>query len=173
MSQKKRQRPRAPEKPSVERAEKALEKAEVEDPLAALDVCYQCGECTGGCPVARIVPEYNVRKIIKAAREGKLQPDNNAIWLCSTCYTCHERCPQNVKPVTILHQMTNLASKKGCLPLPVKEGNRNILALGRILEVTRGTQQKRRMLGLPELKPNVSEDFRKIAEMTGMEKMLK
>lgn len=161
------------EKPIEKKIPEVSKNVDAGNPLDMLDVCYQCGQCSGGCPVARIVPDYNVRKIIKAAREGRIKPDDNTIWLCSTCYTCYERCPQNVKPITIIHQITNLASQKGCIPLPVKEGNRNILALGRILEVTQITQQKRKALGLPELKSNVSEDFRKIAELTGMEKLLK
>ena len=57
--------------------------------------------------------------------------------------------------------------------MPVKEGNRNILAMGRILEISLVTQQKRKAMGLPELKTDVSQDFKKIAEHTGMEKMLK
>ncbi len=149
------------------------EQAAFERLIDALNVCYQCGECTGGCPVTRIAPEYNIRRIVKAAREGRIQPEDKTIWLCSTCYTCYERCPQDVKPIHAVHSLTNMASQKGCIPIPVKEGNRNILALGRILEVSAIIQQKRKAMGLPALKTNVSEDYRRIAEYTGMERMLK
>jgi heterodisulfide reductase subunit C len=141
--------------------------------LEDLDVCYQCGTCSGGCPVARIVPEYNIRRIIKDAREGKIDTANKFLWFCSTCYLCYERCPQDVKPIQIVHRITNLVSKKRCAPTPVKEGNRGILATGRIVEVSRLTQQKRKQLGLPELKLDVSADFKKIAKLTGLEKMVK
>lgn len=144
-----------------------------ESAVELLDVCYQCGQCSGGCPVARVTPEFNIRRIIKAAREGRILPDDKSIWLCSTCYTCYERCPQDVKPIKIIQHMTNIASQKGCIPLPVKEGNRNILTTGRILEVTISTQQKRKALGLPELQADVSKDFRRIAGLTGMERLLK
>ncbi len=144
-----------------------------EHTLEDLNICYQCGTCSGGCPVARIVPEYNIRRIIKKAREGRIDTANKFLWFCSTCYLCYERCPQDVKPIQIVHEITNLVSKKGCAPMPVKEGNRAILATGRIVEVSRLTQQKRKQLGLPELKLDVSKDFKKIAKLTGLEKMVK
>lgn len=136
-----------------------------------LNVCYQCGTCSGGCPVARMVPEYNIRRIIKGAVEGRV--DERISWFCSTCYLCYERCPQDVKPIHIVQMITNFVSSKKCAPIPVKEGNRNILATGRIVEVSRFTQQRRKRLGLPELKPDVSEDFKKIAQLTGLEEMVK
>lgn len=139
----------------------------------SLDVCYQCGACSGGCPVARVVPEYHIRRIVKNAREGKLDIDEKILWFCSTCYLCYERCPQDVKPIHLMHEITNLVSKKGCAPTPVKEGNRGILNTGRIVEVSSLTQQKRKQLGLPELKPDVSKDFKEIAKLTGLEKMSK
>lgn len=139
----------------------------------SLDVCYQCGACSGGCPVARIVPEYHIRRIVKSAREGKLNVDDRILWFCSTCYLCYERCPQDVKPIHLMHKITNLVSKKGCAPKPVKEGNRSILNTGRIVEVSGLTQQKRKQLGLPELKPDVSKDFKTIAKLTGLEEMSK
>lgn len=139
----------------------------------SLDVCYQCGACSGGCPVARIVPEYHIRRIVKNAREGKLDIDDKILWFCSTCYLCYERCPQDVKPIHLMHEITNLVSKKGCAPVPVKEGNRGILNTGRIVEVSALTQQKRKQLGLPPLKPDVSKDFKEIAKLTGLEKMSK
>ncbi len=166
---------KAPVKKAEEKTERTTEQEETvpEHPIDVLNVCYQCGECTGGCPVARIAPEYNIRRIVKAASEGRVQPDDKTIWLCSTCYTCYEKCPQDIKPIHAVHELTNTACQKGCIPMPVKEGNRNILAMGRILEVSVGTQQKRKAMGLPELKTDVSHDFKKIAEQTGMERMLK
>jgi heterodisulfide reductase subunit C len=158
-----------------EKTERVTEQAQTafEHALDALNVCYQCGVCTGGCPVARMAPEYNIRRIVKAARERRVQPDDGTIWLCSTCYTCYERCPQDIKPIHAVHTLTNMASQKGCIPMPVKKGNRNILAMGRIVEVSAMVHKKRKVQGLPELKTDVSEDYKRIAEHTGMEKMLK
>ncbi len=77
-----------------------------------------------------------------------------------------------MKPIQIVHEIMNAISKKRCAPTSVKEGNRAILTTGRIVEVSRLTQQKRKLLGLPELKLDVSKDFKKIAKLTGLEKMV-
>lgn len=138
----------------------------------SLYLCYQCGTCSGGCPVTRLIPEYNVRKIVKHTKENKIDINNRFLWYCLTCYICYERCPQEVKPIDVVHSITNLMSKNGFAPSSLKEGNRKILAIGRSSDITRFTERKRRNLGLPELKTDVSKDFKEIAKMTGLAKMI-
>lgn len=136
------------------------------------NLCYQCGTCSGGCPVSRLIPEYNVRKIVKDKKENKIDINNKFIWYCSTCYICYERCPQEVKPIEIIHSITNALSKKGFAPSSLKEGNKKILACGRSNDITRFTEKKRSALGLPNLKTDVSLDFKKIAKITGLAELV-
>ena len=35
------------------------------------------------------------------------------IWLCSACFSCHERCPQDVKITDLIGAMRNIAVKEG------------------------------------------------------------
>jgi len=137
-----------------------------------LYLCYQCGTCTGGCPVTRLVPEYNVRKIVKHKKENTIDINDRFLWYCLTCYICYERCPQEVKPIEVLHSITNLISKNGFAPPSLKEGNKTILKIGRSSDITKFTEQKRRRLGLPELKTDVSKDFKEIAKITGLAEMV-
>lgn len=137
-----------------------------------LFLCYQCGTCSGGCPVTRLVPEYNVRKIVKRKKENRIDINDRFLWYCLTCYICYERCPQEVKPIEVIHSITNSISKNGFAPSPLKEGNKKILAVGRSSDITKFTQQKRRSLGLPELKMDVSKDFKEIAKITGLAEMV-
>lgn len=132
--------------------------------------CYQCGTCTGGCPVHRSLPEYNVRKIIKHIIEGEIDLTERALWYCTTCYVCYERCPQRVKPLYLVQAATNQAFKEGYAPESVKEMNRTLLKCGRNSEITSAAKKQRQAFGLPELKENVSEDYKKIAELTGFSK---
>lgn len=137
------------------------------------NLCYQCGTCSGGCPVSRLIPEYNPRKIVKHKKENKNDVDNKIVWYCSTCYICYERCPQGVKPIEIIHSITNSLSKNGLAPSSLKKGNKKILACGRSSEITRFTEKKRSDLGLPKLKTDVSLDFREIAKKTGLAELVK
>lgn len=135
-------------------------------------MCYQCGTCSGGCPVTRLVPEYNIRKIVKHQKENKIDESDKYLWYCLTCYICYERCPQEVKPIEVIHDITNSISQSGHAPQPLKEGNKMILAVGRSSDVTKFAEQKRKSLGLPQLKANVSKDFETIAKITGLTKMI-
>ncbi len=80
-----------------------------------IKVCFSCGICTAGCPVSEIDPRYNPRKIIRmiilGMREEVLSSD--LIWLCSLCYTCYARCPQNVKFTEVMSALRNMAVREG------------------------------------------------------------
>ncbi len=138
-----------------------------------LHLCYQCGTCTGGCPVTRLVPEYNIRKIVKHKKENRIDINNKFLWYCLTCYICYERCPQEIKPIEVVHSITNLISQNGSVPSSLKEGNKKILAVGRSSDITKFTAQKRGGLGLPELKADVSKDFKEIAKITGLAELVR
>jgi heterodisulfide reductase subunit C2 len=38
---------------------------------------------------------------------------SNALWLCSTCYTCTSRCPRGVKPADVIEAVKALAIREG------------------------------------------------------------
>ncbi len=138
-----------------------------------LNLCYQCGTCSGGCPVTRLVPEFNIRRIVKHAKDDKIDVNDRFLWYCSTCFICYERCPQGVKPIDVIHQITNSLSRDGFAPASLKEGNKKILEVGRSSELTKFSEQKRKNLNLPELKTDVSKHFREIATLTGLTEMVK
>jgi heterodisulfide reductase subunit C len=84
-----------------------------DEALKAVKACYQCGRCTGGCPSGRRTA-IRTRQIIRKALlgiEDVLADD--ALWLCSTCYTCFERCPRSVPVTDVIIKLRNLASQKG------------------------------------------------------------
>lgn len=76
--------------------------------------CYACGSCTISCPVHEIDPDYNPRKIIRQALLGMRKEvlSSELIWLCANCYTCFERCPQDVRFTSIVHAIKNIAVKE-------------------------------------------------------------
>lgn len=63
----------------------------------SVEYCFQCGTCTGSCPSGRRTA-YKVRQIIRKLNMGMKEVlADPALWMCTTCYTCQERCPRRVK----------------------------------------------------------------------------
>ncbi len=81
--------------------------------LKAIGACIQCGTCSGGCPSGRRTA-LRTRNIIRKAllNMDEVLKDKD-IWLCTTCYTCFERCPRSVPITDIIIKIRNLAVRKG------------------------------------------------------------
>ncbi|MHC1604829.1 MAG: 4Fe-4S dicluster domain-containing protein [Candidatus Methanofastidiosia archaeon] len=74
--------------------------------------CVQCGKCTGGCPAGR-QSRIRIRELIHLAHEGEDIKDAPELWLCTTCYTCQERCPKGVDTTEAVISLRNRAIRKG------------------------------------------------------------
>lgn len=129
--------------------------------------CIQCGTCTASCPVKEIDSEYNCRRIIRFATLGAKEQVLNSkfVWMCSTCYSCYERCPWDVKITDLMTAFKNLAVKYGYIHpniLPRIEILRNN---GGLFEITKFTNKMREKMGLPKIKgykDNINKLFDKI-----------
>ena len=82
---------------------------------ANITKCFACGTCSAGCPVTSIDGEYNsrsiIRKILYGMREEVLS--SPAIWLCTMCYRCYARCPQQVNFTDIMRALRHMAVRDG------------------------------------------------------------
>ena len=55
--------------------------------------CVQCGLCTSVCPASRH-SEYDARELIKRVLDNDESIiEDEIIWNCFYCYTCHSVCP--------------------------------------------------------------------------------
>ena len=74
--------------------------------------CYQCGTCSSGCQSAcagaDLYPHQIIRMVLLGLKKEILHSD--AIWLCTTCYDCIERCPQGVEVANVLFAIKNIAA---------------------------------------------------------------
>ncbi|MFQ5884344.1 MAG: 4Fe-4S dicluster domain-containing protein, partial [Thermoplasmata archaeon] len=61
----------------------------------SLNLCYQCGLCSGTCPWG-VVRDFNLRKMLRLVQLGLVE-ESDDIWLCSTCKACVDRCPRGVE----------------------------------------------------------------------------
>ena len=76
--------------------------------------CYQCGKCSAGCPMAGesdLRPHNVMRLAMNDRRESLL--DDESIWLCLTCETCSERCPNGCDPARIIDAVREMAAAGG------------------------------------------------------------
>lgn len=126
--------------------------------------CYQCGACVGDCPTARFDEDFNPRNIMLAVLYGMREEvlgENSPIWKCSNCFTCFDRCPQDVKPIEVIIALKNLMAREGKMPRGVDRMVDGLLSTGRSAMVTSATHRRRAELGLPEL-PGVDVEELKV-----------
>jgi len=126
-----------------------------------LKLCFSCGICTAGCPVTEVEGEYNPRKLIRMVLLGMKEEvlSSNLIWLCSLCYTCYARCPQNVKFTDIMGVLRDMALREKYVhPSFIKN----------IDEIDRLSQQIRHQMVraiFPQKKENKSIDQKELVKM--------
>jgi heterodisulfide reductase subunit C len=125
--------------------------------------CFQCGTCVAMCPVAEHDSRYDPRRIIRMVNMGmrKQVLSGPGIWLCSGCYNCFERCPQDVKPTQILQAIQHIASREGYTHKAFKGAIGLLVQRGRLIEVSEFDNRARGKLGLPEIKED-AEPTKKI-----------
>jgi heterodisulfide reductase subunit C len=89
---------------------------EVEKIVEAVSVCYQCGTCSGSCPVAPAGGmDYTPRIIIRMIQAG-LEDEvlsSQTVWTCSACYSCAVRCPRDIDITDVMIRLRNLALIRG------------------------------------------------------------
>ncbi len=89
----------------------------IEGDLASF--CYQCGACVGDCPAAAYSEDFSPREImlkVLYGLESELLTEDSVLWQCTNCYSCHERCPQQVKPVEVIISLKNMLADRGIVP---------------------------------------------------------
>ena len=93
--------------------EASAEMKPIEEMVAA---CYQCGTCTGACPVAAAGGmDYMPRAIMRMINAGMEQEvlSSETIWTCASCYACVVRCPRDIEITDVMTQLRNVALQKG------------------------------------------------------------
>jgi heterodisulfide reductase subunit C len=139
-----------------------------------LRYCFTCGTCTASCPVREVNEIYNPRKIIRmivlGMKDRVLKSD--FMWLCTGCYSCQERCPQDVKITDLMNALKNYAVRQGIVHPGAAAQAEPIYNDGRIYAIEDFDNKKREKMGLPQVKPR-TEEAAKIFEATGLDKIIK
>ena len=140
--------------------------------------CIQCGVCSSGCTVTEYVdmqPHRVVASCLLGLKEEVLS--SKAIWTCSLCHRCTERCPKGVDYSFILALIRNLAVKEGNIPTEYSDTINVINENGFVVPYHGGLKKtidrRRGKFGLPILEPPNLDDITFIIKETGLEKIIK
>jgi heterodisulfide reductase subunit C len=132
-----------------------------------LTTCFQCAKCSAGCPVSDKV-NIQIHEVMRMLVFGlKEVLDTDMIWLCTTCYTCQERCPQGIDITDILFGLKNLAFQEGKAPAGYITARQGLYDTGRLYPPTEWEREDLGLDDVPEL--NVA-DTKKVLDKTGLMK---
>jgi heterodisulfide reductase subunit C len=132
---------------------------------ANVRICYQCGKCSAGCPVAYamdLLPSQVMRLVQLGLKDEVLS--SSTIWLCASCETCATRCPREIEIVEVMDALRRMASAEGFVhqvrevPVFVRTFLKNLSWFGRLYEAA--------LVGAYNLKSgHIAKDIDKAPEM--------
>ncbi|MEN8209194.1 MAG: 4Fe-4S dicluster domain-containing protein [Candidatus Fermentibacteria bacterium] len=79
-----------------------------------LYACYQCGNCSSGCPLAQemdILPSRIMRLAQLGQKEEIIQ--SKTIWICASCFQCTVRCPKGIDIQAVIDTLRQIALEEG------------------------------------------------------------
>ena len=137
--------------------------------------CYQCGVCSGGCPVARFADDFRPRLLVLETQfgENKELIKSDVIWKCAACYNCYEHCPQGIKVTDIIMELQSEAIKQGEIPKKLSMLVNTIYKNGLTNTLGGFGQKQREKYGLAAPPTPDVEAAKKIIEDTGILALVK
>lgn len=68
--------------------------------------CFQCGTCSGACPMTSHM-DAGPRMVMRMAHLGLKEKLErlNTWWICSSCLSCHVRCPRGIDVAKVMEAL--------------------------------------------------------------------
>lgn len=137
-----------------------------------LTACFQCAKCSAGCPVSDKV-NIQIHEVMRMLLFGlKEVLETDMVWLCTTCYTCQQRCPQGIDITDILFGLKNMAFRRGITPPGYIAARKSLYDIGRLYAPTEWERDDLNLDPVPKL--NIEQlrkmlDKLKLLELEGDE----
>lgn len=79
-----------------------------------INICYQCGKCSAGCPI-RYYMEDSPNKVVRYVQLGFNDEalKSETPWLCAGCLTCSARCPKDFDLPKFMDAVREIALERG------------------------------------------------------------
>jgi heterodisulfide reductase subunit C len=76
--------------------------------------CYQCGNCTAGCPMY-FTYDYTPSRLMRLIQLGQKETvlSSGAIWMCATCEACTTHCPNDIEVARVFDVCRHMARRQG------------------------------------------------------------
>ncbi|WP_088335732.1 MULTISPECIES: CoB--CoM heterodisulfide reductase subunit C [unclassified Methanopyrus] len=150
-----------------------------EEEVLSVQACYQCGTCTGSCPSGRRT-SYRTRLIMRKLQLGLVDEviKSDELWMCTTCYTCYERCPRGVKIVDAVKAARNLAAKEGHMAKAHRMVAMFVIKTGHAVPINDEIREVRKNIGLDEVPPTTHryeealEEVQKLVKINEFDKLI-
>lgn len=71
--------------------------------------CYQCGTCSGSCPMIEqmtVIPR-RLMALLQLGQKEALE-DINTPWVCASCHLCMVRCPRGIDITKVMESLRQL-----------------------------------------------------------------
>jgi heterodisulfide reductase subunit C len=136
--------------------------------------CFACGTCVASCVIRSVDDRFDPRKIIRMAVLGMKEQvlSSDFIWFCTSCYTCTERCPQDVLVTGVMNALKNIAVREGFIHRSYIAQIAALFNYGSLYEVDDFTNRRREKRGLPPLAYDILR-AKKLLSMTDVYQRVK
>jgi heterodisulfide reductase subunit C len=148
---------------------------DLDDIKAHARLCFQCGVCMGGCPVARVNDRFHPRRLVRELAMGDLEGvlRGDAIWLCAQCHICSETCPQGIGISNLIIGLRNFAIDMGVLPPESFVKNmKQLVETGRLVPPSSRIEQLRDRLGLGPIEQAAVEEVQHLITNTKFKELM-
>ncbi len=92
--------------------DRSLERIEEISGQSVFD-CYQCGNCSSGCPFVDYM-DLTPNQVLRLAQFGQIERilASETIWVCSTCLQCSTRCPKGIDVAKLMEAFRTVKLRK-------------------------------------------------------------
>ncbi len=97
---------------------------------------------------------------------------SDQIWLCAACFTCEERCVQQVNFTDVVTVLRNMASREGNAAPGYVHMAEMVMENGRVSTRTASVDKLRENLGLPPLQEPDVKQLQGIMKAAGLPEVL-
>ena len=88
--------------------------------------------------------------------------NSDTLWLCAACFTCTDRCPQDIEVAAVIRTFRNLAAEQGSVPQVFKDQAQSLIETGYAYKIPELRVKKREQQGLPPLPKGNAEAAKKM-----------